>query len=230
MNRRFKTKPEVDLGTMVMKTKPALACLPDIAINSQVGVIGGSFNPPHLGHQLLALSFLALEPIEQLWIIPCESHAFKGDVSDFKHRLAMCKLAFQRINKVQVLDIERHLKKPNFTILTIDAIKSARPDLSIVFGLGSDLVTDFAKWHRAQELVSKTQVVIFERESYPIKQLPPILKSARFHEGYVLPNMNSTELRQRLHQVGGSPMDAFLDRDVARYISDNQLYRGVAEN
>ena len=111
--------------------------LPEIKNGSSVGILGGSFDPPHLCHELLALSFLALEPITDLWVIPCANHAFKDNLTSFAHRLAMCKLAFSRLNNVHVLAIEENLATPNFTINTLEAILQKRPDLKIFFGLGS---------------------------------------------------------------------------------------------
>src|SRR5580658_1402932 len=111
---------------------------------SNIGLLGGSFDPPHLGHSLLALSFLALEPIDELWIIPCQNHAFKGCLNSFEQRFDMCKLAFSRINNIRVLDLENSIDPPNYTIKTLDLILSKRPDLNLFFAIGSDLITDFS--------------------------------------------------------------------------------------
>lgn len=195
--------------------------LPNVKKNAQIGLLGGSFDPPHLGHSLLALSFLALEPIDELWVIPCQNHAFKGEISSFSQRIRMCELAFSRINQVRVLDIESFIKAPNFTIKTIDHILSIRPDLNLSFAIGSDLVESFHKWHQAEELVKKTSIVIFERQNYTVKSLPPILGSARIHQGYCLPDSNSTDIRSSLKKA---EQYNFVDQKVREYIEENRLY------
>jgi nicotinate-nucleotide adenylyltransferase len=92
--------------------------IPSVKSGAQIGILGGSFDPPHIGHQLLALSFMALEPVDELWVIPCANHVFKGALSAFSHRLAMCSLAFARLHNVRVLDVENHLTAPNYTLRT----------------------------------------------------------------------------------------------------------------
>jgi nicotinate-nucleotide adenylyltransferase len=199
--------------------------LPQIKNGSHIGLLGGSFDPPHIGHQLLALSFLALERIDELWIVPCSRHAFKGSLSSFSHRLAMCNLAFLRIHDVHVLDIENYLKAPNYTLQTIEHILNHLPSINLHLGIGSDLVSTFAHWHGAEELVQKVRMVIFERDSHPIMHLPVVLKSAHVHRGYVLPDINSTTLRSQSRLKNVDDPFAYVDRNVARYVDEHNLYR-----
>lgn len=197
--------------------------LPVIKPNAHVGILGGSFDPPHLCHQLLALSFLALEPIDELWVIPCLNHAVKQVSTDFAHRLAMCEIAFKRVQQVRVLDIESHLLAPNYTINTLNFILHAKPDLTLHLGIGSDLISDFHTWHKAEEITNKAQIVVFERTSYPLHSLPTILASARIHKGYALPDIRSTTLRDFFRHKNGQTY-SFLDQCVARYIAQHHLY------
>lgn len=199
--------------------------LPPVKSGSHVGILGGSFDPPHLCHQLLALSFLSLEAIDELWIIPCANHAFKGDLTSFSHRLTMCEIAFRRIAQVRVLDLESKLKAPSYTIETINAILSERPDLKLLLCLGSDLVDGFHRWHNAHEIARKVTISIFERMSYPVGSLPALLKNAHTHRGYALPDANSTSLRAFLNRRESSSTYPFLDLEVFQYIKDHQLYK-----
>lgn len=191
--------------------------LPDLKPSARVGLIGGSFDPPHKGHQQLAESFLAQEALDQLWIIPCGSHAIKNTVSDFSHRLNMCELSFADFKHVRVLDLEDKLPKPSYTIQTIKAIKASRPDLTLSFALGSDLAPNFPSWHQASELSSMVQWVIFMRENYPLK-LPDLLKRSRIHDKFIFPDTNSTNLRKLLCQ-------SQLEPSVFNYINKHALYK-----
>lgn len=197
--------------------------LPQAEHGAHIGIFGGSFDPPHLGHMMLGLSFLALEPIDQLWIIPCNDHALKESVSAFHHRMAMCKKAFAHLEKARVLDIEHHLPAPNYTINTITALKSRRPDLHLSFGLGSDLLGGFERWHEVSQLVRMVRIVIFAREHYPCNAVPRLLMQARIHESFALPDTNSTKLRETL---GINPEKAcsLLDQRVQEYIKTQGLY------
>ncbi len=205
--------------------------MPDIWLNSikdikqgaHIGILGGAFDPPHLGHELLGLSFLALEPIDELWIVPCANHATKENLSPFSHRLKMCRLAFERLRNTRVLDVENHLATPNFTVQTLAAIKAARPDIFLYFGLGSDLITEFPKWHNAHEIVKLAKIVIFERGDFNINKLPAVLENSPIHQGYVLPNVNSTKLRELL--ALNHHASQLIDREVHRYLKTHGLYK-----
>lgn len=207
----------------IMKHTPSFI-LPSVKHAARIGVFGGSFDPPHLGHMMLGLSFLSLEAIDELWIIPCNDHALKESVSAFHDRMAMCKIAFAHLAKTHVLDLEHHLPAPNYTINTIEAIKSQRPDLSLMLGLGSDLLAGFEHWHQASSLALMVQLVIFEREHYPCDVLPSLLKKAHVHAGFALPDTNSTKLRETLHKSHEQAC-SLIDSRVQAYIFERGLYR-----
>ncbi|HXW53597.1 MAG TPA: nicotinate-nicotinamide nucleotide adenylyltransferase [Myxococcota bacterium] len=198
--------------------------LPPLAFGARVGILGGSFDPPHLCHQLLALSFLAVEELDELWVIPCANHAYKAAATDFHHRLAMCTIAFARLNQVRVLDLEDKLPAPNYTIETLRAILNLRPDLKLLLCLGSDLIDGFPTWHEADEIVKLADIGIFERANYPIKTLPKILQGAHAYQGYALPDAASTNLRDVLSSQDRPTSKQFLDREVRNYITKNHLY------
>jgi nicotinate-nucleotide adenylyltransferase len=198
--------------------------LETIKAHARIGILGGSFDPPHLGHQLLALSFLALENIEELLIIPCASHAQKENVSSFAHRFAMCKLAFRHFKHIGVLDIEEHISAPNYTIKTLRTLKNYRPDLQLIWGLGSDLVSTFDSWHEAEKLQELADFVIFQRENYLVSNFTTLLKDARVHQGYVLPDTNSTALRNFLRDRKNLHPCPLVDQKVFSYIKNHKLY------
>lgn len=197
--------------------------LPTIKPKANIGILGGSFDPPHLGHTSLALCFLSLEPIDELWVIPCAHHALKHHSNDFHHRLAMCKLAFSRINNVKVLDLEQHLPSPNYTIRTIDVINNVYPDINIFLGLGSDLLADFHQWHQAKDLTKKTEIVIFERPRFPITHIPAELAYARIHKNNWLLDIASSSIRT--HDEELDEFKSLIDHIVLDYITQHKLYR-----
>jgi nicotinate-nucleotide adenylyltransferase len=198
--------------------------VPAVKQKAHVGILGGTFDPPHLCHELLAVSFLSLEPIDELWVIPCANHAFKLDLSTaFSHRLAMCQRAMKHIRTVRVLDIESKLPTPSYTIETLTTIKKVRPDIELTLCLGSDLLDSFHEWQRAKDLAQMVKIAIFERTSYPITRLPDLLKNAQVHSGYLLPDTNSTRLRELLQNRDAS-IRHFLDYEVVEYIEEHGLY------
>lgn len=210
-----------------MNDEKIRATLPAITKGAKIGILGGSFDPPHLCHQLLAMSMLALEPIDQLWIMPCADHPFQKSLRSFEHRFAMCTRAFSRFNSsVQVVALENSLPSPNFTVNTLKAIKSIYPDCELFLAMGSDIISEIPKWYQPAQLAVLSKTIIFLRDGFSIPELPEELKDARIHRGIVLPDLRSTYVRGHLKKNGEHSADSLLlDEKVLQYIKNNNLYR-----
>lgn len=194
--------------------------LPKAKPKTKIGILGGSFDPPHLCHQLLALSTLAIEPIEMLWIIPCSDHPFQKQMTPFEHRTKMCELAFSRLGReVHVLPIEKHLPAPNYTVNTLEIIHQLRPGVELFFTMGSDLLPQLSKWHEHKKLTDLANIIIYMRQGFPVADVPHFLKGQRIHSGYTLPNIKSRQIRSSLNQN-----DILLDKTVRNYIEEHSLY------
>lgn len=186
--------------------------------------MGGSFDPPHLCHKILALSMVTMARLEEVWIIPCGGHAFQKNLTPFFHRLHMCNLAFSGMPFVKVVAVEDTLPKPNFTVNTLKFLKARFPMIHFTLGLGSDLVGDFPKWHDSQEISNLADIAIFMRQSFALSTLPPGLKNARVYDEFLLPNINSTTLRTALSAQGATSSPAVIDEAVAQYCVRQSLY------
>jgi len=195
--------------------------LPKTKTGAKVGILGGSFDPPHLSHQLLALSALSLEGLDQLWIIPCADHPDRTkSMSPFEHRLKLCELAFSHFGtSLQVLAIEENMPRPNFTVRTLEAIASAKPDLKLSLILGSDILNDLHNWQEPEKLEDLCEVVVFLRDGFALPKVPSILKKPRIHAGFFLPNIQSHFVRADLAKTKD-----LLDQKVAEYIQTQGLY------
>jgi nicotinate-nucleotide adenylyltransferase len=198
--------------------------LPATRNNARVGILGGSFDPPHIGHQLLALGALAMTPIDEVWVLPCADHPQKKNHVAFEHRYKMCLLAFRRILDCQVVDLEAHLPAPSFTVKTLEAIKQLRPDVSLTLLLGSDLLTSIHSWHAPERLAQLANIAVFAREGHgSIAALPAQLSGAILYANFAFPDIQSRLLREGAHAKSD-----YLDREVATYIEAKQLYRSNA--
>lgn len=200
--------------------------LPRTQKGEKIAILGGSFNPPHLCHQLLVLSVLALEPVDSVWVIPCANHPFHKTLIAFHHRLAMCRLAFSRFCKqVHVLDIENHLPSPNYTVQTLEAIHALRPDTDLYLTLGSDAYAQLAKWHQPERLKHLCRMIVFLREGFPTSFETTKEPFIRIHRGYVLPNVASSHIRKAITNTqDNNPEFTSIDHQVAAYIEKEGLY------
>jgi nicotinate-nucleotide adenylyltransferase len=177
----------------------------------RVALFGGSFNPPHLGHQLVALSILETRPVDQLWMIPCFRHPFDKALVPFEDRRAMCERAALALGaRVKVSDIEARLGGESRTLLTVQALRREHPGVEFQVVIGADLQEEVATWYGAEELRQLVSFVVVGRSGYPAPG------------GVEMPAVSSTEVRRRLAQ--GEDASALVPRQVLDYIRGKGLY------
>src|SRR6185295_12282250 len=94
----------------------------------RVAVFGGSFNPPHVAHQLAALYVLETQPVDELWLVPCFKHPFDKALESFEDRLEMCQRAAAALGpRVRVSACEQRLGGESRTLRTVTALIAENP-------------------------------------------------------------------------------------------------------
>ena len=111
------------------------------------GVFGGSFDPPHLGHTLLAAYALTAYELERVIVVPTFAHPFAKQLSAFEDRMRMCELAFADLRKLEISDIEQQLPVPSLTLNTIEALSKLHSGVQLRLLIGSDLTAQTSSWH-----------------------------------------------------------------------------------
>jgi nicotinate-nucleotide adenylyltransferase len=186
-----------------------------------VALLGGSFNPPHVAHQLIALLVLETQDVDELWFVPTWKHAFGKELASFDDRVAMTELAAAAIGpRARVSRIEQEIAaRPGFvasrTLDTVLAIEAAEPGVRLRLVIGADILGETDKWWRWDELAAKAPPIVVGRPGHPT---PPGAIPA-------IVGISSTEARARL--AAGRLDDAMglLPKAVLRYIADRGLYR-----
>jgi nicotinate-nucleotide adenylyltransferase len=177
----------------------------------RVALFGGSFNPPHVAHQLAALYLLETQPIDELWMIPCFRHPFEKELAPFADRLKMCQLAAAALGaRVKVSDVEGRLGGESRTLQTVRALQADHPDQTFVVVIGSDLEAEVDRWYGIEELRRRVSFVVVGRAG------------AGGNAEVRMPAVSSTEVRQRLRD--GRPVEALVPRAVLDYIRETGLY------
>jgi nicotinate-nucleotide adenylyltransferase len=177
----------------------------------RVAIFGGSFNPPHIAHQLVALYVLETAGMDELWLIPCAKHPFEKALAPFSHRLRMCELAAAALGpRVRVSDIEDRLGGDSRTLVTLRALRAEHPDRELHLVVGADIEPELPTWYGAADLLREFPHIVVGRSGF---------SSAAMLD---MPKVSSTEVRARV--ALGQPVDHLIPRRVDAYIREHRLY------
>ncbi|MEO5583825.1 MAG: nicotinate (nicotinamide) nucleotide adenylyltransferase [Flavobacteriales bacterium] len=195
----------------------------------KIGCLFGSFDPPHLGHVLLAKYMREHQGLDQVWLVVTPQNPFKQDrkLSPESHRLAMTHLAVQGVDGLSASGLELDMPRPNYTADTLAFMRERWPQHQFSLIIGSDNLASLHEWKDASLMLEKTPVLV-----YPRNGLEEHLAQADllYHPSVtVLPDapqtpVSSTGIRVRLRNW--LPVDGLLDPKVLAYIRQNGLYAG----
>ncbi len=137
--------------------------------NEKIGILGGSFDPIHLGHLGLARDVLKQLNLDAIWFIPAWLSPHKQDQipADAAHRLNMLTQALVPFPKFQVSEIELDQKGVSYTFNTLTALQKEFPDREWVLILGMDTFRDFSSWKNAREILQSVHLAVATRPGYP---------------------------------------------------------------
>lgn len=184
----------------------------------RIGILGGTFDPPHIGHFLVADEVKFKMDLDEIWFIPTNEPPHKNKATlDSSYRLAMLQKATEQINyfKVNAVELERSGK--SYTIDTIDLLKAQYPTYSFYFIIGADMVEYLPNWYKIDELIQKIQFVGVKRSNFKVDSPYPI------HEVNIPTiDISSTNIKERIKI--GAPVQYFLPKEVYAYIKEHHLY------
>jgi nicotinate-nucleotide adenylyltransferase len=194
----------------------------------RIALFGGSFNPPHVAHQLACAYVLATARprVDELWMVPTFKHPFDKQLAPFADRVAMCERAAQPFQQVKVSRVEEELGGESYTLRTVEELKRRHPDDQFALVIGADLVAERERWHGWPKLKTLIEFIVVGRGGYGERGLgsPPKDGGAEGPVSVVhLPPISSTDVRRRI--AGGEACDSFVDAAVLDYIREKGLYR-----
>jgi nicotinate-nucleotide adenylyltransferase len=192
---------------------------------TRVALFGGSFNPPHVAHQMVALYVLETQPVDELWFVPTYSHPFGKPLVDHDHRIAMCELAAAALGpRARVSRAEAELAaRPGFvashTLDLVDHVIAAGHAPRLV--IGADILRDAARWHRWADVVARAPPIVVGRAGHAV---PPGSAPSAASVAVTMPEISATHVRDLLAR-GDSDAAGLVPRDVLRYIAQHHLYQ-----
>ena len=183
----------------------------------RIALFGGSFDPPHLGHLMVANVVEQQKIANEVWFVPCANHAFSKSMSPAKNRLDMLKLLSNKKHPIYTYELEK--TTPSYSLETLKHAVQKFPQHSFVWLIGSDQVGVFHKWHRYKELLKKFTVLVYPREHHPVDVLLPGMQAVK---DCPIISVSSTEVRNTVHNH--QPIEKFVTKEIAEYIEENRLY------
>ena len=197
----------------------------------KIGVLGGSFDPVHNGHVTLGAAAVREASLERLIVMPAHVQPFKigREFADDHHRLEMCRLAFQDVERAEVSDYEMVHTEVSYTFDTLAHLKKTIPGSKLYFITGTDSFLSIERWRKGKDLLQTYAFIVSVRPGYKEKELDERIRYyetvygteiIRLH--HEMPDVSSTSIKARRDQ--GMSISDLLPESVERYINEHRLY------
>ncbi|WP_379966087.1 nicotinate-nucleotide adenylyltransferase [Ectobacillus sp. sgz5001026] len=186
---------------------------------NRIGIIGGTFDPPHNGHLLIANEAYHALQLDEIWFMPNKipPHKLEKDVASTMHRVEMLKQAIDHEPHFSICLIELERQGPSYTYDTVIQLKKSYPEKQFYFIIGGDMVEYLPKWFKIDELLELIQFVGVTRPGYSL-QTPYNIKELEIPEFAV----SSSFIRDRFSSGGTTKY--LVPKKVQTYIERNGLY------
>jgi nicotinate-nucleotide adenylyltransferase len=186
----------------------------------RLGLFGGSFDPPHVGHLLVVADAYEALALDQLVFVPAAVQPLKArqPSASAQHRLAMVGLLVGDDPRFSVDPVEIDREGLSYTVDTLAAFAERYSDAARFFLVGTDVLASFAQWREPEQVLRLATLAVMQRagETGPIPAGAVRVETRRV-------DVSSTEIRERVRT--GRPIRGFVPEAVAAYIAAERLYR-----
>ena len=135
---------------------------------ARIGIYGGSFNPPHVGHRLAAEEMIAHLDLDRLLVIPAATPPHKKlalGSPTAEERLALCRAAFAHVKKAEVSDVEVRREGASYTVDTLRLLRAQYPEDQLFLLMGSDMLLSFDQWREPEQIAALATLAVMHRET-----------------------------------------------------------------
>ncbi len=192
--------------------------------NLSVGILGGLFDPPHIGHLIISEWVLEEFSLDRIIFIPAFNPPHKSIYSPFKHRYRMTEIAIRSNKRFFISDIEKKIKGRSYTYKVIKTLKKSDriyQQAKIYLIIGADQWNEIRHWKKPAVIFNEANVIVLPRPNFEIKKIRP------FYDKILLSNaplidISSTLIRKRRKK--GLRVEYLTVPQVLKYIKKNKLY------
>ncbi len=206
--------------------------MPSSTKMKRIGIMGGTFDPPHIGHLAMAKQVKTAMALDEIWFLPTGGITYKENtgLSSPKDRLSMVRLAVADEPGFLVEPMEAESGKNSYTFETLECLKAKFPDQEFVFIVGADSLDYMDAWREPARIFKNCSVAAVNRTGISAQQCAEKknLLEEKFHAKIHLISMppvdvSSTQLRQMVEK--GEEIDGFVKDGVLAYIKERGLYQ-----
>lgn len=201
----------------------------------RIGIFGGTFDPPHLGHMILAAEAWDQLQLDRLLFVLTPDPPHKQDqlITSLEFRLQMLEAAVIDNPVFEHSRVEIDRSGPHYAVDTVHLLQEEYPEAELIYLMGGDSLIDLPKWHQPQAFLSAcTQIGVMDRPQAGFEidalegQLPGVREKIRFISAPLL-EISSRQIRRRVRE--GRPYRYYLMPQVTQIINANNLYRESIE-
>jgi nicotinate-nucleotide adenylyltransferase len=207
-----------------------------IDLKKRVGIIGGTFDPVHMGHLVAADQVLFYNQLDEVWFMPAYLPPHKTDqpIMPYQHRVAMLELAAELKPEYKVCTIESERETLSYTYETMIELQKRYPEFHFSFIIGADIFSTLTKWHRINELIEIVEFIGLDRISCDEwrKESESAQAQLATDERSILSRVRMTPMPQleisssliREYVRDGRGLSFLVPDAVEKYIKEHQLY------
>jgi nicotinate-nucleotide adenylyltransferase len=197
----------------------------------RIGILGGTFNPPHLGHLICAQEAYLQLGLDRVMLIPARipPHKPVDDEPGPEHRLELCRRAVDGDDRFSVSDVEMVRTGPSYTVDTLEELHFQAPDSELLLIVGGDVAAGLPQWREPERVLSLATVAVAKRRGTPKDLVDQALRSVSGGERaefFRMPRIGISSTMVRRRARAGEPIKYLVPDAVAGYIEGHGLYGG----
>jgi nicotinate-nucleotide adenylyltransferase len=195
---------------------------------SRIGILGGTFDPIHLGHLIVA-SYAAHElRLDRVLIMPAQTppHKLGMSITPAEHRVEMIRLAIEPDPRLELSTLDLASREPSYTSTLLERAQAEHPGDELVFIIGADSLRDFPTWYRPDLILQRAEIAVARRPGVEIDEtmlsaLPGLRERTTLFTSPLI-DISSTGIRQRMRE--GAPVTWLVPPAVEQLIIERGIY------
>ncbi len=196
---------------------------------SNIGILGGTFDPIHLGHLVMATYAATELQLDRVLLMPAQTppHKLGKEITPTERRLAMTIAAAAEDDRLEVSTLDLQSDEPSYTSSLLQRMRAQHPGEELTFIIGADSLRDLPTWHRPDLVIERARIAVASRPGVEIDDavldaLPRLRERVTIFESPLI-DISSTAIRERIRT--GRPITWTVPHPVEAYILEHELYR-----